>query len=56
MDAADGTMAPERQRGKENRVSRLEQRGESYPVYPDFEPNMSFRGPKELWAEWTPPK
>lgn len=20
----------------------------------DFDPNMSFRGPKELWAEWTP--
>ncbi|HET7478456.1 MAG TPA: cytochrome P450, partial [Rubrobacteraceae bacterium] len=19
-----------------------------------FDPNMSFRGPKELWAEWTP--
>jgi cytochrome P450 len=21
----------------------------------DFDPNMSFRGPKELWAEWTAP-
>jgi cytochrome P450 len=20
----------------------------------EFDPNMSFRGPKELWAEWTP--
>jgi cytochrome P450 len=22
----------------------------------EFDPNMSFRGPKELWAEWTPGK
>jgi len=22
----------------------------------EFDPNMSFRGPKELWAEWTPDK
>jgi cytochrome P450 len=21
----------------------------------EFDPNISFRGPKELWAEWTPP-
>jgi hypothetical protein len=20
----------------------------------EFDPNMSFRGPTELWAEWTP--
>ena len=20
----------------------------------EFEPNISFRGPKELWVEWTP--
>src|SRR5215210_3450929 len=20
----------------------------------EFDPNISFRGPKELWAEWTP--
>jgi hypothetical protein len=20
----------------------------------EFDPNMSFRGPRELWAEWTP--
>ena len=23
-----------------------------HPVDEDFDPNMSFRGPKELWAEW----
>ena len=22
----------------------------------EFDPNMALRGPKELWAEWTPPK
>ena len=22
----------------------------------EFEPNISFRGPKELWVEWMPDK
>ena len=44
-------------------MSQTIDRHADYPVNPDFDPldqefefdpNVSLRGPKELWAEWTP--